>query len=276
MEIILNGKTWGIGERSEIVLKELLSIKDSNPDVILVNGYMAKEDQVLSHGDEVSFIKRGVLPPEDELEALMCARHTPRVHEVFKQAKVAIAGLGGLGSNVAVALARVGIGELLLVDYDLVEPSNLNRQAYEIGDIGKSKCDALLASLKRINPYNIYKTINKKVEAKDVEGIFEGYDIVVEAFDNASYKAMLVNEILAKTNKPIVSASGMAGLYNPNTIKSKRIMKRLFLIGDGVHEAKAFEGLMAPRVIIAAGHQATMVCQILLNQIDIDKGESNV
>lgn len=266
-------------------LGQVMEDTKKNADVLLVNGYMAGRDLVLESGDEVVLIKKGERPSESEMEALMCGRHTPHVHEKLKSSTVAIFGLGGLGSNIANALARVGVGKLILIDFDVVEPSNLNRQAYEIADLGKYKCDALVENLKRINPYNTYIPVNMKVEKEDVAAIvdgsfnisgqpccdiFETIDVVVEAFDNAAYKAMLVNEVLVHTDKPIVSASGMAGLYNPNTIQTKQVMTRLFLAGDGVHEAKANEGLMAPRVIIAAGHQATMVCQVLLGEIDLE------
>lgn len=244
-------------------------------DVILVNGFTGEKETRLHEGDELVLIKKGTLPGEEELEALMCSRHTPNVHEVFKNAKVAIAGLGGLGSNIAVALARVGIGELILVDYDVVEPSNLNRQSYEISDIGQSKCHALVDQLKRINPYNSYKAVNQRIEKEDVADLFGEVDVIVEAFDDATYKAMLVNEVLTNMTQPIVSGSGMAGLYSPNTIQTKQMAKRLFICGDGVHEAKQFEGLMAPRVIVAAGHQATMVCQILLDQVSTERASTS-
>lgn len=236
-------------------------------DVILINGFEGNRQTLLKDKDELSLIQRGVMPNESELEALMSSRHTPGAYEVFKKAKVAIAGLGGLGSNIAVALARVGIGEMILVDFDVVEPSNLNRQSYEISDIGKLKCEALVDQLKRINPYNKYIAVNQRIEKEDVVQLFDSVDIIVEAFDDATYKAMLVNEVLTKMTQPIVSGSGMAGLYDPNTIQTKQLGQRLYICGDGVHEAKAFEGLMAPRVIVAAGHQATMVCRLLLGEV---------
>jgi sulfur carrier protein ThiS adenylyltransferase len=256
-------------ESKEITLQNLLVRLEVNYDVMLVNGFAAGKDQLLSAGDVVTLIQKGVLPPESELEALMCGRHTPKVHEVFKHAKVGIAGLGGLGSNIAIALARVGIGTLILVDFDVVEPSNLNRQAYYIEDLGKKKCEALVKHLTRINPYNTYVGIDQKIEKEEVLGLFEGCDIIVEAFDDPKYKAMLVNEVLSHMKVPIVGASGLAGLYNPNTIVTKKAFGNLYITGDGIHEARAYEGLMAPRVMIAAGHQATTVCQLLLGQVDL-------
>lgn len=270
MKITVNGRV--INEETiedALNLSTLLEREKVSYDVWLVNGFVADENTQLNDGDEVVLIKKGVMPDEETLETLMCGRHTPKIHKKLKQSTVAIFGLGGLGSNVATALARIGVGTLLLIDFDVVEPSNLNRQAYEISDIGKEKCQAMAELLHRINPYNTYLPINQKVEKEDVVSLVQSADVVVEAFDQATYKAMLVNVILSETDKPIVSASGMAGLYNPNTIVTKKVMKRLYLSGDGVHEAKAFDGLMAPRVLIAAGHQATVVCQLLLDEVTL-------
>lgn len=284
MKLTVNGKVLDF--ETGTTLEDVMKTLKKEYDVLLVNGFMADAKTVLNEGNDVVLIKKGEKPSEDEMEALMCGRHTPHVHKKLKASTVAIFGLGGLGSNIANALARIGVGKLILIDFDVVEPSNLNRQAYEIADIGRLKCEALVESLNRINPYNAYIPVNMKVEKEDVPALINGtleiddapcgdifgtIDVVVEAFDNATYKAMLVNEVLQNTDKPIVSASGMAGLYNPNSIQTKQVMNRLFLAGDGVHEAKAFEGLMAPRVIIAAGHQATMVCQVLLGEIDLEE-----
>lgn len=267
MKINVNGRVMTVED--DLDIRSLIGLIGGSYDVLLRNGFMAGAEDTLVENDEVALIKKGVMPSEEELETLMCSRHTPKVHEKLKKAKVLIAGLGGLGSNIAVALARVGIGELRLIDFDVVEPSNLNRQSYEIGDLGKYKTKAIKEQLLRINPYNNYITSNMKIEKEDVTTLCEGVDVVVEAFDNPQYKAMLVNEVLAGTDKPIVSASGMAGLHNPNTIQTKQIGKRLFLAGDGISEAGVGEGLMAPRVIIAAGHQATTVCQILLREVEL-------
>ena len=83
----------------------------------------------------------------------MASRHTPGVHALLKQACVGIAGVGGLGSAVAVSLARIGVGKLIIADFDVVEPSNLNRQQYFVDQLGYFKVDALTENLRRINPY---------------------------------------------------------------------------------------------------------------------------
>jgi sulfur carrier protein ThiS adenylyltransferase len=111
-------------------VSRLLEMEKSGADIFIVNGFPAQENQILQDGDGVVLIKRGEIPGPDELEILMTARHTPGVHQCMKKAVVAIAGLGGLGSAAAVSLARMGVGTLILVDFDVVEPSNLNRQQY--------------------------------------------------------------------------------------------------------------------------------------------------
>ncbi len=113
-------------------------------DILILNGAAMSADVPLSEGDEVSLITRGEMPSADELEALMAARHTPGVHTKLKAATVGIAGLGGLGSSIAVALARVGVGKLIVADFDVVEPSNLNRQQYFVDQIGFLKKGSVL------------------------------------------------------------------------------------------------------------------------------------
>ncbi|MBN4069679.1 MAG: thiamine biosynthesis protein ThiF [Alkaliphilus sp.] len=194
------------------------------------------------------------------------------VRTEFKEAKVAIAGLGGLGSNIAHALARVGIGELFLVDYDVVEPSNLNRQMYFTKNLGMKKSEALLENLQQVNPYSKYVAADKLVTADNVVSLFKDYDVVIEAFDNPKSKAMLVNLLLEHCKMPIIAASGMAGFRSPNKIKTKKVMSKLYLVGDGIRAETNEEIMNAPRVLLAAAHQATIACQILLGKIDLEEG----
>jgi len=128
--------------------------------------------------------------------------------------------LGGLGSTVAVALTRVGIGKLILVDFDIVDPSNLNRQQYFIDQIGMPKVYALKETLLKINPYIKIDTYNEKLNSSNIERIFKYADVIVEAFDRAEEKAMLINAISEKLpDKYIVAASGVAGFGDNNEIK---------------------------------------------------------
>lgn len=242
----------------------------SDADIIILNGFMLSGDQQLKEGDSLTLIKRGEIPLKEELESLMVARHTPGVHEKVKKAQVAVAGLGGLGSNIAIALARLGVGYLKLIDFDVVEPSNLNRQQYFIRHIGMKKTEAMEGLISEINPFVSTTTLDQKLDKDNIESLLEDVDIIVEAFDNPSSKALLVNTILNKMeDKIIVAASGMAGYFSNNIIKTMKMHPRFYLIGDGESEAMPGSGLMAPRVAIAAGHQANTVLRIIMGEKEV-------
>jgi sulfur carrier protein ThiS adenylyltransferase len=197
----------------------------------------------------------------------MMARHTPGVHQKIKKAVVGIAGLGGLGSTVAIALARVGVGKLILVDFDVVEPSNLNRQQYFLHQIGKPKVEALQAILSQITPTLSVRCYNERLGWENVERIFQDAQVVVEAFDRAEEKAMLINAVSQKMpDKYVVAASGVAGFGDNNEIQTVRFSPKIFIIGDQKTAAQPGVGLMAPRVGIAAHHQANTVLRILLGE----------
>lgn len=234
-------------------------------DIIVINGFPMGAATALEAGDTVSLIRRGEVPPAEELEALMCARHTPGVHERVRAATVGIAGLGGLGSAVALALARVGVGRLVLADFDVVEPSNLNRQHYFVNQIGLPKADALATTLARVNPCVHVDAHACEVTPANVVTLFGAVDVMVEAFDVAERKAMLVTTFLSRVAAtPLVAASGLAGTAASNAICTRRAGERLWLVGDEVAEARPRVGLMAPRVGIAAHHQANAVLSLLL------------
>jgi sulfur carrier protein ThiS adenylyltransferase len=234
-------------------------------DLVVYNGFPVTENIQLEEGDSVVLIKRGEVPSEEELEVLMMARHTPGVHEKVRKGRVGIAGLGGLGSQIAFALARVGVGTLVLVDYDVVEPSNLNRQQYFIDQIGMLKVDALRENLQRVNPYVNLSTHNVILDPEKIGPIFADVEIVVEAFDRADMKAMLMNTISELyPDKYVIAASGLAGYEESNTITTTRFSSRIYIVGDQRAAARPGMGLMAPRVGIAAHHQANLVLRILL------------
>lgn len=236
-------------------------------DLCIRNGHPQCEDIVLSPGDRVVFIRRGEIPAAEELEAVLAARHTPGVHARIKAATVGIAGCGGLGSVVATALARTGVGHLILADFDLVEPSNLNRQQYFVDQIGLPKAFALRDNLRRINPYVRITAHNERLTAQNIPEYFSTVDVMVEAFDAADQKAMLAQVFLNKVpGKPLVMGSGMAGFGPSNTVVTRRAATNLYLVGDGETAARPGEGLMAPRVGIAAHHQANAVLRLLLGK----------
>jgi sulfur carrier protein ThiS adenylyltransferase len=236
-------------------------------DVLILNGFPTEPDTELQDGDSLFLIQRGVIPPAEELEAQLAARHTPGVHQQLKTARVGIAGVGGLGSTVAIALARVGIGELIIADFDVVEPSNLNRQQYFVDQLGEYKVAALAATLQRINPYVAVILHRIMLDPANVPTVFAGCNVIVEAFDRAEMKSMLVDTVLSgMPDTVIVAASGMAGYGPNNDIATRRINRRFYLCGDQTSEARPGSGLMAPRVGIAASHQANQVVRILLGE----------
>ena len=224
-------------------------------------------DLELQKGDHVIMLQRGEQPSFDDLENLMMTRHTPGVHKKIKQGRIGIAGAGGLGSSVAIALTRVGVGQLNIADFDVVEPSNLNRQQYFIDQIGMPKVIALRNNLQRINPGTKINIFNKKVTPENLSEFFGEVDILVEAFDAADQKAMLTNHFLRNfPDKILVAASGMAGYETSNSIRTRMITEHFYLCGDEVTAAEPGCGLMAPRVGIAAHHQANAVLRLLLDE----------
>lgn len=262
MKIIINGKKMETNYHTAFEAKEKLGTKN---DIVILNGFQIDKDSNLHENDVLNIIPKGVIPAKEELETMMMARHTPLVHQKLKKGRVAIAGLGGLGSNVAIMLARIGVGHLLLVDFDMVEPSNLNRQNYTIHHLCMPKTAALKKQIEDINPFIQVKTQQIKVTEKNVKHLFGGYDILCEAFDHPQEKSMLINTALNQLkNIKIVAASGMAGYDSSNLIQTTRPMKNLYLCGDFKNEAKIGRGLMAPRVQICAGHQANMILRLLI------------
>jgi sulfur carrier protein ThiS adenylyltransferase len=248
----------------------LFHLKDQlkpSADVIIYNGFPVSSDCLLKEGDAIIFIKKGEPPSPEEFESLMMARHTPGIHKKIKKSVVGIAGLGGLGSAIAVALARVGVGRLILVDFDVVEPSNLNRQQYFVHQIGMPKVEALQKNIAAINPYVRVQTYQEKLDRNNGERIFQDAEVVVEAFDRAEEKAMLINIVSEKMpDKYIVAASGVAGYGDSNEIKTVRFSSKIFIVGDQKTAAQPGVGLMAPRVGIVAHHQANTVLRILLGE----------
>lgn len=267
MKIIVNGKEMEVACKTAFEVRNQIGNKT---DVVILNGFQIEDDSTLSENDIVTVITKGIMPKEEELESMMMARHTPNVHKKLKKGKVAIAGLGGLGSNIAVMLARIGVGHLLLVDFDIVEPSNLNRQSYYVSHLGMPKTKALKKQIEEINPFIKIETKDVKVTEDNVVEIFDEYDIICEAFDKPKAKSILVNVALDKlTNSKIVAASGMAGYDSSNLIKTRNPIKNLYVCGDLENGARIGKGLMAPRVQICAGHQANMVLRLLLGIEDI-------
>ena len=201
----------------------------------------------------------------EQLDQAFDARFPEEMQTKLRNARVAVAGLGGLGSNIAVMLARSGIGELLLVDFDTVDVTNLNRQMYLIPQLGKPKAEALPEILYQINPYLTYRSVCIKVTPDNVKELFSEYPIVCEAFDKPDQKAMLVRELLMQCPKTtVVSGNGMAGYADANEIRTCQVKKRLYVCGDQSTDVGNGIGLIAPRVAVCAAHEANKVLQLIM------------
>ena len=193
-------------------------------------------------------------------------RNVKGISKKLKKTRVCILGLGGLGSNVAVLLARSGIGYLKLVDFDIVEASNLNRQQYRISHIGIKKTEAMKSIIREINPFVEVDILDIKVDRENIYSIVGDIEIVVEAFDRAETKAMTLEKLLTDKNKIVVSASGMAGLGSANEIVTRKIKDNFYLIGDNYSDYEEYSGIMSTRVMICAAHQANVVLRLILGE----------
>jgi sulfur carrier protein ThiS adenylyltransferase len=143
--------------------------------------------------------------------------------EDLQNKTVGIAGCGGLGSNCAVALARVGVGHLIIVDFDIISESNLNRQYYFYDQIGTPKIQALKENIERINPLVKVTAINLKLDDQNIKDIFDGVDVLVEAFDRSDQKQIIIESALALwPDRPLVIGIGMAGWGGSDMIKMKQ------------------------------------------------------
>lgn len=172
-----------------------------------------------------------------------------------------------MGSNIAISLARAGIGKLILIDFDQVDLTNLHRQQYQISQIGMFKAEALSDNLRQINPYIELETHTVKITEENAVLLLRKADIICEAFDDAEAKAMLTDLVLEKMpGKYFVAASGMAGFKDANAIQTRKITEHFYLCGDLVSDVSDGVGLVASRVMICAAHQAHKVLQILLKE----------
>ena len=211
-----------------------------------------------------------MLPTKEEWNNALEERHGKELQQAFSTATVAICGLGGLGSNIAISLARAGLGKLILIDFDRVDITNLHRQQYKATQIGMYKTDALAENLKEIAPYVLLELHTERITEDNAITLLKGADIICEAFDDAECKAMLTNTILSELpDKYFVAASGMAGMGTTNSIKTRRITSRFYLCGDETSEVSDGIGLVAPRAALCAAHQAHTVLRILAKQFEV-------
>jgi sulfur carrier protein ThiS adenylyltransferase len=179
--------------------------------------------------------------------------------------RVGIAGAGGLGSNCAIALARSGVGTIVISDFDIIEESNLNRQYYFSDQIGMMKTDALKVNIARINPDIKIIAYYEKLNTDNISKIFAGCDLVIEALDGASMKEMLIQTIQTKMpDIPLIIGSGLAGWGNSESIMYRKVDDTLFVCGDESSEVSDNLPTMAPRVGMVANMQANVAVEILM------------
>lgn len=210
-----------------------------------------------------------LIPAKEEWNKALCERHGEELQKKISGTTVAICGLGGLGSDIAISLARIGVGKLILIDFDRVDITNLHRQQYKVNQIGKYKTEALRENLAEIAPYLETEIHTVCITEDNAEELLKDADIICEAFDDAECKAMLVNFVLERMpEKYLVAASGMAGMGSANTIQTRRISKRFYICGDETSDVSEAGSLVASRVMLCAAHQAHTVLRILTEQFE--------
>lgn len=209
------------------------------------------------------------VPSREVMREALNIRHGEDLQNKISAARVAVCGLGGLGSNIAIALARAGVGHLHLIDFDRVDLTNLNRQQYAVGQLGQYKTDALRETLSLVSPYCDVTCDTIQVTEENLPDLLKTEDYICEAFDRAEAKAMLVSGVLEHfPEKYLVSGSGLAGLGSANTIQTRRISKRFYLCGDGTSDSSVGLGLVASRVLVCAAHEANMILRLIAGETE--------
>lgn len=209
------------------------------------------------------------VPSREVMREALNIRHGEELQNKISAARVAVCGLGGLGSNIAIALARAGVGHLHLIDFDRVDLTNLNRQQYAVGQLGQYKTDALRETLSLVSPYCDVTCDTIKVTEETLPDLLRNEDYICEAFDRAEAKAMLVSGVLEHfPEKYLVAGSGLAGLGSANTIQTRRISKRFYLCGDGTSDSSVGLGLVASRVLVCAAHEANMILRLIAGETE--------
>lgn len=207
------------------------------------------------------------IPSREVMREALNIRHGEDLQNKISAARVAVCGLGGLGSNIAIALARAGVGHLHLIDFDRVDLTNLNRQQYAVGQLGQYKTDALRETLSLVSPYCDVTCDTIQVTEENLPDLLKTEDYICEAFDRADAKAMLVSGVLEHfPEKYLVAGSGLAGLGSANTIQTRRISKRFYLCGDGTSDSSVGLGLVASRVLVCAAHEANMILRLIAGE----------
>lgn len=207
------------------------------------------------------------IPSREVMREALNIRHGEDLQNKISAARVAVCGLGGLGSNIAIALARAGVGYLHLIDFDRVDLTNLNRQQYAVGQLGQYKTDALRETLSLVSPYCDVTCDTIQVTEENLPDLLKTENYICEAFDRAEAKAMLVSGVLEHfPEKYLVAGSGLAGLGSANTIQTRRVSQRFYLCGDGTSDSSVGLGLVASRVLVCAAHEANMILRLIAGE----------
>lgn len=263
MQITVNACRYTISPETKVA--QLRAELRHDAAVTLVNGARCADTTVLKPGDSVSFLGSNASYTPARFVAMLCERHGVEAQQHLQHACVGLAGAGGLGSNISIALARAGVGKLIIADHDVVELSNLHRQQYFIDHLGQPKVQALAHTLFHINPQIELEIHHIRVKNTNTTALFGGAQIMVEAFDAAAAKAELVQTWLQHyPERPLVAASGMAGFDSANRITTSNPFANLYVCGDGSSDVATSGSLCAPRVAVAANHQAHAVIRLLL------------
>jgi sulfur carrier protein ThiS adenylyltransferase len=188
------------------------------------------------------------------------------IKTILSTKTIGIAGCGGLGSNCAVALARIGVGKLILVDFDIVQESNLNRQYYYNDQIGQKKSFTLSDNIHFVNSEVKAIAYDIKLGPNDIVRIFSDCDVIIEAFDLAEMKQMIIETVLSEMpEKPLICGVGMAGFGNNNSIRMEE-HDNLYICGDFETEIADDMPPMAPRVGIVANMQANQAVELIIKK----------
>ncbi len=266
MEIILNGSKTFLN--FPLSISKLMLEKSIDADIFIVNSFPVDKDYIIKDNDQITLIKKGQMPSKQQLEYMLICRQGIDVYEKLKSSSIVIAGIGGLGSHAASSLVRAGAGSIKIIDYDVVEPSNINRQFYFLNQISMYKTEALKHNLSNINPYVNISISNVYLDENNIIDELKGFDVILECFDNVKSKMLLIEKCIKELPESyIIGASGVAGYESTQLFKIKKLGSNCIIVGDFENEAVFNKGLMAPRVSAAANIQANEAVKYLLRDI---------
>ncbi|MBU1232370.1 MAG: sulfur carrier protein ThiS adenylyltransferase ThiF, partial [Proteobacteria bacterium] len=231
--LLVNEQPVTFDNAGEVTIGEIADRYKPGADIFIINGYPVAAEALVRDGDSCTLIRRGEIPTPEEMHILLSARHTPGIQYKIRKSSIAVLGLGGLGSTVAGAMAKIGIGKMLVSDYDRVDPSNLNRQHYFVDQIGMMKTRALRDNLLRMNPSLSLQLIEERLTESDIPALFRHVDVLIECFDDPAMKAATLRSVLTQMpNVAYIGSSGMAGYGKNNSIVTRMIRPGIYIVGD--------------------------------------------